>query len=52
MLTADGVALAAYALAARKQFADPLKVKPVYSHAPNIKYSQKIDYEKLRAAAG
>ena len=49
--TARGVGLLAYRLARHRQFSDPLKVKPVYSHAPNIKLSKNIDYEKLRAEA-
>ncbi len=51
LLTAQGVALRAYVLAKQKKFADPLHVKPIYSHPPNVIYSKNIDYEKLRNPA-
>lgn len=50
MLTANGVGLVAYRHAKQKIFADPLQAAPVYSHSPNIIFSQRINYEKLAAA--
>lgn len=51
VLTAHGVALRALELYREKQFSDPIKVLPVYSHPPNIKLSSKLNYEQLRQAA-
>ena len=46
--TAAGVAALAWPAQQAKQFQDPVKAMPVYSHPPNIKLSTKIDYATLK----